>query len=119
MLNIKCPNCGLRDEIEFSCGGEAHITRPISNDKLSDKEWSEYLFSSYNPKGFFIERWVHSAGCRQWFNMVRNTITNEIYEVYNVDSSPKTKEGLLAYKNNWRRTSKSELVNIKKKNVKK
>ena len=46
MLNIKCPNCGLRDEIEFSCGGEAHITRPVLNEKLSDKEWSEYLQTS-------------------------------------------------------------------------
>ena len=119
MLYIKCPNCGLRDEIEFSCGGEANITRPILNEKLNDREWSEYLFSSYNPKGLFIERWHHTAGCRQWFNVVRNTITNEIYEVYSLGSSPKTKEGLKAYKNNWRRKSKAELINFKKKNVKK
>ena len=115
MLNIECPYCGFRDEIEFSCGGEAHISRPELNDKLSDKEWSEYLYSSYNPKGLFIERWVHSAGCRQWFNMVRNTVTNEIYEVYKIGSLPKTKEGLLAFKNNWRRKTKSELIDLKKK----
>ena len=29
MLKIKCAICGNRDEIEFSCGGEAHIERPI------------------------------------------------------------------------------------------
>ena len=118
MLHIKCPNCGFRDEVEFSCGGEAHITRPILNDQLSDKEWTEYLFFRYNPKGYFIERWVHSSGCRKWFNLVRNTITNEIYEVYQIGSYPKTYEGRLAFKNNWRRKTKSELLNSETNNEK-
>ena len=82
MLHIKCPYCGLRNETEFSCGGEAHIARPISNKNLSNKEWSEYLFLRHNPKGIFLERWVHTSGCRKWFNLVRNTVTNEIYEIY-------------------------------------
>ena len=29
MLIITCPFCGPRDEVEFACGGEAHITRPL------------------------------------------------------------------------------------------
>ena len=28
MLQIRCPNCGVRDEIEFRFGGEAGIERP-------------------------------------------------------------------------------------------
>jgi len=24
------------------------------------------------------ERWVHTAGCRRWFNVVRDTVTHEI-----------------------------------------
>jgi len=28
MLRIECPWCGLRDEPEFTYGGESHITRP-------------------------------------------------------------------------------------------
>ena len=92
MLYIDCPFCGLRDEIEFSCGGEANIIRPVNGSNLSHKEWSEYLFLRYNPKGYFIERWVHTSGCRRWFNLVRNTLTNEIYEVYKIGSNPKTKE---------------------------
>ena len=28
MLLITCPYCGPRPEIEFRCGGEAHIARP-------------------------------------------------------------------------------------------
>ena len=82
MLQIKCPNCGYRDEIEFSCGGEAHISRPDYSINLTDKEWSEYLFLRHNPKGIFIERWFHSHGCRRWFNLVRDTVTNEIFEIY-------------------------------------
>ena len=109
MLQIKCPNCGYRDEIEFSCGGEAHISRPDYSISLTDKEWSEYLFLRSNPKGIFLERWVHSHGCRRWFNLVRDTVTNEIFEIYLIGSFPKTSEGRIAYKNNWRRHSISEL----------
>ena len=119
MLYIDCPYCGLRDEIEFSCGGEANIIRPVNGNNLSNKEWSEYLFLRYNPKGYFIERWVHSSGCRRWFNIVRNTLTNEIYEVYEIGSNPTTKEGKIAYKNNWRRLSKAEQLNLEISNVKK
>ena len=36
MLKIKCPFCGVRDESEFSCGGEAHIVRPTTDLKLTD-----------------------------------------------------------------------------------
>ena len=116
MLQIKCPNCGYRDEIEFSCGGEAHISRPDYSISLTDKEWSEYLFLRSNPKGIFLERWVHSHGCRRWFNLVRDTVTNEIFEVYLIGSFPKTSEGRIAYKNNWRRHSISELkINEKNK----
>ena len=90
MLNIKCPNCGYRDESEFSCGGEAHITRPGYEVSLSDSEWAEYLFMRHNPKGNFTERWFHASGCRKWFNIVRNTATNEIFEVYPAGSLPKS-----------------------------
>lgn len=38
----------------------------------------EYLFMRHNPKGFVRERWLHVLGCRQWFIVVRSTITHEI-----------------------------------------
>ena len=112
MLYIKCPNCGYRNEDEFSCGGEAHISRPSYSTFLTDKEWAEYLFMRQNVKGLFIERWVHSNGCRRWFNVVRDTFTDEIFEVYPMGSFPKTSEGRNAYKNNWRRSSLSEIKTI-------
>jgi len=82
MLLISCPWCGPRDEIEFSYGGEAHIARPENPAAFSDQAWADYLFNRTNPKGPHAERWVHTHGCRRWFNMVRNTATNEILSVY-------------------------------------
>ena len=34
MLLITCPWCGPREQSEFSCGGEAHIVRPVDTDAL-------------------------------------------------------------------------------------
>ena len=81
MLLIPCPWCGPRDEIEFHYGGEAHIARPADPDALDDAAWAEYLFMRSNPKGPFAERWAHSAGCRRWFNLLRDTATHRILAV--------------------------------------
>ena len=78
MLRISCPWCGPRDEIEFACGGEAHIAMPANADALDDAAWADYLFMRANPKGQYRERWVHVHGCRRWFNVVRDTLTSEI-----------------------------------------
>ena len=75
MLLINCPWCGLREEAEFSCGGEAHIERPAQPDELSHEQWADYLFMRKNIKGDQREQWCHSAGCRRWFNAERNTVT--------------------------------------------
>jgi heterotetrameric sarcosine oxidase delta subunit len=29
-----------------------------------------------------FERWVHTKGCRRWFNMARSTVTHEIKAIY-------------------------------------
>ena len=73
MFLINCPYCGERDQAEFSCGGEAHIARPKNPPELSDDQWAEYLFLRKNEKGIHFERWNHEYGCRQWFNLARNT----------------------------------------------
>jgi len=82
MLLINCPWCGDRDEIEFHCGGQSHITRPEPFDQVSDEEWGCYLFFRINPKGIHYERWVHDGGCRRWFNVARNTRTHKIAATY-------------------------------------
>ena len=108
MLKIKCPFCGNRDETEFSCGGEAHIARPIADNKLSDGAFSEYLFMRHNPKGVFLERWCHTSGCRRWFNLARDTVSHQVIEIYLMGQKPKTAKGKKAYLDNWRRKSKAE-----------
>ncbi|MFD3589956.1 sarcosine oxidase subunit delta family protein [Streptomyces sp. NPDC058683] len=82
MLLIPCPWCGPRDESEFHYGGQAHVPYPENPASLTDEEWARYLFFRANPKGPFPERWNHTAGCRRWFNAVRDTSTNEILTVY-------------------------------------
>ncbi|MFT5259385.1 MAG: sarcosine oxidase subunit delta [Saprospiraceae bacterium] len=82
MMIIECPWCGQRDQSEFSAHGEAHIARPTGTENLGEKEWGDYVFFRTNPKGLHYERWVHSSGCRQWFNVARNTATDEVYASY-------------------------------------
>lgn len=82
MFIIECPYCGPRDQSEFSYGGQAHISRPTNGEELSDQEWAEFVFIRDNPKGLFAERWVHSAGCRKFFNCLRDTATDKIYAIY-------------------------------------
>jgi heterotetrameric sarcosine oxidase delta subunit len=89
-MRLKCPYCGLRDHSEFSSGGESLRSRPESPGLTSDAEWAEYQFYRENPKGLHFERWVHIFGCRQWFNVVRDTVTHEIVEVCRIGVPPKT-----------------------------
>jgi sarcosine oxidase subunit delta len=81
---ISCPWCGAREEAEFHYGGQAHVSYPEDSTSLSDAEWAQYVFFRDNPKGPFAERWVHSAGCRRWFNAVRDTTTHQMLVVYRV-----------------------------------
>ena len=91
MLLIPCPWCGPREASEFSYGGEADIARPRDPDALSDADWADYLFMRKNPMGRHAERWVHSQGCRRWFNAVRDTASDDIVAVYRMGQKPPRK----------------------------
>ena len=82
MLLIPCPWCGQREETEFHCGGEAHIARPQQPVALSDDEWADSLFMRSNPRGVHCERWRHVHGCGRWFNLARDTVSDQILAVY-------------------------------------
>jgi sarcosine oxidase, subunit delta len=82
MQLITCPWCGSREETEYHYGGQAHVAYPHNPAELSDEDWAEYVFFRDNPKGAYAERWVHSAGCRRWFNAVRDTSTHRLLAVY-------------------------------------
>ena len=82
MLLIECPDCGPRDESEYTYGGEANIVRPPDPDAVSDREWADYLFYRTNTRGEHLEQWCHSAACRRWIIVRRDTVTYRIAEVY-------------------------------------
>ena len=75
---IPCPWCGPRNEDEFTWGGEASRVRPDAPSELSHGQWADYMYNNLNEKGWTIERWCHSKGCEQWFEIRRNNVTHEI-----------------------------------------
>lgn len=82
MLLVPCIHCGPRPELEFRCGGEAHIARPENPDALDDAAWAAFLFERTNPKGVQAERWLHVHGCGRWFNALRDTVTDQFLAAY-------------------------------------
>lgn len=82
MLLVRCPYCGPRPEIEFRCGGEAHIARPSDPAAIDDEAWSDFLFYRTNTRGVHAERWVHQHGCARWFNALRDTVSDEFVATY-------------------------------------
>lgn len=85
MQLIPCPWCGPREEAEFHYGGQAHVAYPEDSAALSDEDWAKFVFFRANPSGPFAERWTHAAGCRRWFNAVRDTRTHDLLAVYRLD----------------------------------
>ena len=77
-----------RSKREFIYGGEAHITRPLDSQHLNDEQWADYLFMRTNTQGLHAERWVHAHGCGQWFNVLRDTATDEIRNSYRIGEKP-------------------------------
>jgi sarcosine oxidase, subunit delta len=75
---IPCPWCGDREDIEFRYGGPAEVAYPRDPEAADDATWARFLFYRPNPKGPLRERWVHTAGCRRWFTLIRDTVTHEI-----------------------------------------
>ena len=81
MLTLQCPYCAVwAEETELHAEGEAHLKRfgPGSE----DEDFEGYLFMRENPKAAHFERWRHMHGCGQFFNAVRNTITDRFYTTY-------------------------------------
>ena len=82
MLLIPCPSCGLRPELEFRHGGEAHVTRdPTLPDDIA---WGAFLYTRSNTRGVIAERWRHTAGCGRFFNCLRDTVSDAILATYKV-----------------------------------
>ena len=76
MMLIPCPWCGDRDVTEFTYGGDANARQPPDGASLA--EWTAYVYLRDNPRGPHDELWQHSAGCRRWIRVRRNTLTHEV-----------------------------------------
>ena len=88
MLRVNCPWCGQREEVEFTCHGEASILRPNNAGELDDRGWGEYVFFKENAKGIVLERWEHSAGCRRWFVALRDNVADNFLGFAKADEPP-------------------------------
>ena len=76
---IRCPHCGDRSVYEFRFGGEVK-RRPMP--EAPDEEWYRYTYAQNNLAGEQTEWWFHRAGCRQWLQAVRNTVSNELVKIW-------------------------------------
>ncbi len=76
---MRCPNCGNRNVYEFRFGGEVK-KRPRPD--AGDRDWTEYIYTKANEAGLQKEWWYHRSGCREWFQAVRNTLTNEVQDTF-------------------------------------
>jgi sarcosine oxidase subunit delta len=76
LLRLTCPVCGLRDETEFTYGGDASA-RPPDLDDPDQAAWHDFIFLRDNPAGMHFEYWHHALGCRHWLLVERDTLTHE------------------------------------------
>ena len=62
--------------MEFTYGGDANEKRPSFD--APEQAWVEFVYLRENPAGPHDELWQHTAGCRQFFRVRRDTRTHEI-----------------------------------------
>jgi sarcosine oxidase subunit delta len=79
MLRIDCPHCGTRDEVEFRYRGDAGVRRPAADADVG--AFAAYVYERANPRGWHLEWWYHAAGCRQYLQVWRPTVTHDIHAV--------------------------------------
>jgi sarcosine oxidase subunit delta len=79
-MRIRCPYCGERSNDEFYVLGDADalLARPNGDDAGAIYA---YVYERINPAGLHRELWYHSAGCRRWLVVTRDTRTHEITNV--------------------------------------
>ena len=83
-FQVRCPHCGNRSVYEFRFGGE--VKQRPTPDEPADA-WARYIYEKANAAGVQKEWWYHRAGCRQWFQARRNTLTNEVQESFFPDET--------------------------------
>ena len=90
---IKCPHCGTRPVEEFTFLGDAAVERPTSIEPEAFEQWYDYVYLRDNPKGRFDEYVHHSAGCRAWLVVTRDTETHEVFGCVTARDYAKKRKG--------------------------
>jgi len=85
MLRIPCPWCGPRDEAEFRYKGDATTPRPPAD--ADEATFVRFVYERPNPRGWHLEWWLHTGGCRRLLKVVRHTVTHEIHAVGGADAA--------------------------------
>ena len=78
MLLIPCPWCGPRDHTEFTYGGDAQAAASRPALVLPLAAWHDHVYLRDNPRGRHLELWHHTASCRRWITVERDTLTHAI-----------------------------------------
>ncbi|MCP5087160.1 MAG: sarcosine oxidase subunit delta [Rhodobacteraceae bacterium] len=71
MLLIPCPNCGPRDETEFTYGGPVSQW-PEMNGGSTTKDWHRAVHFKSSKSTLVSELWYHDAGCERWIVLCRD-----------------------------------------------
>lgn len=74
-LRIHCPHCGVRAVEEFIYGEITLTPEAVTDANARDVDRA---FMHTNLEGVVTERWFHTAGCRRWLTLQRDTRTNEM-----------------------------------------
>lgn len=74
MTLIPCPHCGPRNSTEFRYAGEGRRRPAVST--ATETEWRSYLYDHSNTAGWVRETWYHAFGCRRYFRLERDTVSN-------------------------------------------
>ena len=77
---IACPFCGPREHAEFTYGGDATVRRPRQAEPAWGRAWQAYVYERANPRGPQREYWQHTAGCRQWLVVTRDTLSHQVLD---------------------------------------
>ena len=83
-MRIPCPYCGPRDVDEFTYGEDGNVVRPdpeAGPETGNERAWTDYVYQRTNPRGPHNELWHHTAGCRQWLRVTRDTTSRAILKV--------------------------------------
>jgi heterotetrameric sarcosine oxidase delta subunit len=80
-MRIPCPFCGARDSHEFAYLGDATVKRPDPGAPDAQASFHDYVYLRENPAGPHREYWHHTAGCRRWLVVERDTRTHDIVGV--------------------------------------